>query len=373
MIAFLTLCYCGIIWLIFFKFKLAKWNTRSQLISATVGVVGIFTLLILIGLYQPYSTRAVVAQQSTPIIARVAGRITEVPVEPNVPLIKGDVLFKIDPTPFQAEVERLEAALVEAEQNVLQLKQSVDAADAEIARINAELGRAKVEYKRNSDLAKQSAAAKREVVRWRTSIDAYEAGLKAAIANAEKARLAYGSEIGGVNTTVAQLRAQLKTARWQLDETVVYAPADGYVTQLFVEPGAVTLTASFSAIMNFIYAGNTKFAAPFSPNSLRHIQQGDSVDIALDTQPGKILNGSVVDIIRATGEGALTPSGTLRQTTQMPQKGPIWVRIDLEDDLGDTILPVGSGAAVAIYTDRGKPLRIIRKVIIRIYTWLNYI
>ena len=55
----------------------------------------------------------------------------------------------------------------------------------------------------------------------------------------------------------------------------------------------------------------------------------------------------------------------------MPQKGPVWVRIDLIEDLGDTILPVGSGAAVAICTDRGKPLRIIRKVIVSIYAWLN--
>ena len=68
----------------------------------------------MIGLYQPYSTQAVVAQQVTPIIARVAGRIIEIPIEPNAPLKKGDVLFKIDPIPFQAEVDRLEAALVEA-------------------------------------------------------------------------------------------------------------------------------------------------------------------------------------------------------------------------------------------------------------------
>jgi multidrug resistance efflux pump len=54
------------------------------------------------------------------------GRVESVAVQPNAPIKKGDVIFKIDPQPFQFEVERLQAALVAAQQNVPQLKSSLD-------------------------------------------------------------------------------------------------------------------------------------------------------------------------------------------------------------------------------------------------------
>ena len=104
MIAFLTICYCSLVWLIFCKFKWLPWNLRSQVGSVVVGVLAIGELLILIGLYQPYSTRAMIVQQVTPIVARVSGRVIEVPVRPNVPVKKGDVLLKLDPAPYAARV-----------------------------------------------------------------------------------------------------------------------------------------------------------------------------------------------------------------------------------------------------------------------------
>ncbi len=328
MITFLSLCYCILVWLIFFKLKLVEFNLRAKIIVTVIWVVGIGELLVLINLYQPYSEGAKVVQFTTPVVARVSGRIVEVSAQPNVPVKKGDVLFKIDPFPYQYEVDRLKAELVQKE---------------------AQRDMDKIDLSRAETLGKASVAALRDVELWRVK---------------------YRSSVAAVD----RARAKLKSAEIDLAETTVYAPADGFVPQLFLKPGAVTRPSNNAAVMNFVYGGNVNIGAPFPQKALRHIKPGDAAEIALDTRPGKTLNGSVVDIMHATGEGGLTPSGTLEGSDWwLSPKTLILVRLRVDDDISDRLLPIGTGGAVAIYTDRGKALRIIRKIMVRTYAWLNYL
>jgi len=95
MIAFLTICYCLIIWLVFYKLKLLPFNFVAKFFVGLIGVGGILTLLILMNVYQPYSDDFLVYQPVARIGARVAGRVVEVPVQANRPLQEGDVLFRI--------------------------------------------------------------------------------------------------------------------------------------------------------------------------------------------------------------------------------------------------------------------------------------
>ena len=204
--------------------------------------------------------------------------------------------------------------------------------------------------------------------------DSAAAALERAGAAEERAKLAYESEIGGVNTTVAQTRAQLDAARIDLAECTIYAPADGYVTQLFVQPGAVTLTASFSSVMSFVYAGDTTLAAQFPTNALRHMREGDVAEVVFDTVPGAVFTARVGAIIPATGSGALTPDGTLDTTAALTASDLVLVRIELDDERFDqAAVPTGTGGTVGVYTDGAKAIRIIRKVVLRIQAWLNYL
>ena len=373
MITFLTICYCSLVWLIFCKFKWLPWNLRSQVGSVVVGVLAIGELLILIGLYQPYSTRAMIVQQVTPIVARVSGRVIEVPVRPNVPVKKGDVLLKLDPAPYAARVASLKAQLAEAEQNVFQLKARWDSTKASIENARAQQNLARIELEAQTELVKRRVKAQRELDRWRARYQSATAAVAEATARAKEAQIAYESQVDGENTTVARIRADLDTARIDLAETTIYAPEDGYVTNLFVRSGAVTLTAAFSSVMSFVYSSEVNLGASFSQSSLRHIRKNDEAEIALDTQPGRIFRGRVVAILPATGEGALSPSGTLMQANQMFQPGPVVVRFGFEDDMSDVRWTVGTAGAVAIYTRKGAVLSIIRKVMIRIYSWMNYL
>ncbi len=102
----LLLIYSIIVWLIFFKFKLLPWNIISQVIVVTIPVIAITLLILFLNIFAPSSDDVRVLNYVVQVVPRVSGRVIEVPVEPNRPVKKGDVLFKIDPTPFEQQRPR---------------------------------------------------------------------------------------------------------------------------------------------------------------------------------------------------------------------------------------------------------------------------
>ncbi len=139
MIVVLALIYCGVIWLLFYKLKIVKPNAKSKTIAVIVGVVIIGWILLSMNLFQPYSKQAVVSQYVVQIAPQVTGQVIEVPVSPNAPIKKGDVLFKIDPEPFQAAVDGLRAGLIQAEQNAKSLLDNLASAKADVEQARAAL------------------------------------------------------------------------------------------------------------------------------------------------------------------------------------------------------------------------------------------
>src|ERR1700749_812733 len=109
----LLIIYSVIVWLIFFKFKLLPWNITSQVIVVTIPVIMLTVLILFMNIVAPSSHDVRAMNYVIPIVPRVTGQVTEVPVEPNRPIKKGDVLFKIDPVPFQQTVKAAEAKLAE--------------------------------------------------------------------------------------------------------------------------------------------------------------------------------------------------------------------------------------------------------------------
>jgi len=432
MIAILTVIYVGLIWLLFFKFKVIEPNTKSYTAAAIVGVVVIGAILLAMNLFQPYSTNAVISQYVVQITPQVTGQVTAVPVSPNQPINKGDVLFTIDPEPFQAAVDGLKAALVQSEQNAKMLEDNIDSAkagvvnaqaavvnsrqqvksldaqlDAAIATVNqvtAQRDLAKIEYervaaaklqdpgavsdtvvdgRRQSLLASEDAllGAKAAEVNARAAVDAIlngrntvvvqaEAQLANARATESKAQLAFDSVIDGENTAVAQVRAQLHQAEINLAFTAVTAPADGFVTNLQLREGSMAQPGQ--PVMSFVDTSERYLIAPLGQNVVRHVKVGNDVEVALELYPGRILNGTVESIIWASGEGQGNPSGSLPDVASVQGGTSLAVRVGFPDQPRTLELPVGAGGRAAIYTAKGKPFRIIRKVIIRMYTWLNY-
>src|SRR5216110_2542138 len=107
----LLLIYSAIVWFIFFKKKWLPWNITSQVIVVTIPVFALACIILFMNIVAPSSSDVRAMNYVIPIVPRVTGDVTEVPIEPNRPIKKGDVLFKMNPVPFQAAVKAAEATL----------------------------------------------------------------------------------------------------------------------------------------------------------------------------------------------------------------------------------------------------------------------
>ena len=93
--------YCFFVWLIFIKFKLLPWTTPWKVTVAIIPVVGLAVMILLLNIGAPSSADVRVIKYVVPIVSQVRGRVIDVPADNNKPMKKGDVLFRIDPTPYQ--------------------------------------------------------------------------------------------------------------------------------------------------------------------------------------------------------------------------------------------------------------------------------
>jgi multidrug resistance efflux pump len=199
----LALIYVSICVAIFkiFKIPVNQWSLSTAVLG---GIVGIFLLLLVMNYNHPFTTNARIYFPVTPILPNVKGRVVEVPVHANTPLKEGDVLFRIDPKPYGYLVAEKQALLAEAEQNVKQLKASLDQVTAQAERADAQLQLAQQNYDRQAILFKEKVVAQATLDTATRNLDASKQTLAAAKAEEERARLAYTSNIGGVNTSIAK-------------------------------------------------------------------------------------------------------------------------------------------------------------------------
>src|SRR3954464_10715440 len=125
--------YSFFVWLIFFKFKWLPWNTVSQVIVITIPILGLTALVLLLNVFAPSSSDVRVIKYVINVVPQVRGRVMEVPADGNRAMKKGDVLFRIDPTPYQLTVNSLEAQLANAQGSSRELEEQLIGAVAQAA------------------------------------------------------------------------------------------------------------------------------------------------------------------------------------------------------------------------------------------------
>lgn len=308
MINFLLICYIALLAL-FVWLGVVRLNLFWKLSPLVV------LLILLVGLFIPMqwgapTGPAVVARPSVQIVPSVAGEVVEVPVAPNVPVRAGEVLFRLDATPYDAQVRAIEAQLGLAEQRLAEM--------TELRRGGA--GRA-------FDVEQRQAEA-------------------------------------------AQLRAQLDGARWDLSRTTVRAPADGYVTNLALRPGARVTTQS--PAMAFIDTSETILGVEVPQAFARYVQSDQPVEVTFKALPGEVHAGRVEAVLQAIASGQVQPGGLAVSPPDL-RPLPFVVRVTLDDPSVAQRLPAGSTGTAAILTDRVGASHVIRRVLLRQTAILNYV
>jgi multidrug resistance efflux pump len=275
----------------------------------------IVLLLLNVGLFIPMGWgapqgAAIVVRNAVSIVPDVAGEVIDVPVVANAPLKEGDVLFKIDPTPYGAQVKTIEAQLKLSKTRLAQMTQL---------------------FERDSGR---------------------------------------GFDVEQRQSEVDQLSGQLQAAQWNLDKTVVRAPAAGYVTNLALRKGARVANLPMAPAMAFIDTSNTVIGVEIAQIDARYVEPGQAVEISFKFLPGRVYTGRVESVLQAIATGQTQTSG-LAVAPKGIETAPFVVRVALDDAEFAKRLPAGATGMAAIFTDHVKVSHIIRRVLLRQIAILN--
>jgi hypothetical protein len=394
--------YSLCVWLIFIKFKWLPWNIYSQVTVVIIPIVALTVMILTLNVVAPSSSDVRVFRYTVPIVSQVRGRVIEVPIEEgNRPVKKGDVLFRIDPTPYQLQVNTLQAQLASASAQQRELEESVKGAQGKIVETRGAIAQAQAktaEVTASLDLARKRVTQYRELV-------ASGAGTRFDLERAE--------------TNVVELTGQLNAAPQRRSAGAVRRDAG----HLFARAGAAE---AGRAIERGIRTDRAN-PRPARKREMGSRSDNDAVPLRLlRDQPaaeagwirGRPPGGAGDD----TGRGdrqrhrplqpeRVAPGGT-RQRGRVRAEHVPWARhqrpgqldrlgagcragaggrnaaddrrahragaalrrqVRRRDKDKDLFLAAGAAGDAAIYTDHAAALHILRKVILRVGSYTNYL
>jgi multidrug resistance efflux pump len=420
-------------WLVFKKFKLIPVTTYTICSAFLGGIVILVGLYIMLSVFHPVAHDGRMYGPIVQIVPNVRGTVTEIPVKANVLIKKGDVLFRIDPQPYQYEVDRLqallavkhkdvarvteqlagaEAATKEQRANLLvaesqfdrQARESHEQALAHQTQVDKRLDLAKSQLERAKKLLKDKNISQEEYDRDVTKVSTLEDEQRdvAAAVKITKEKLQTGSssleavrqDIARLEAAERDLRVQLKAvsesdpkvtadvrevmaqldkARWDLDQCVVRAPADGYVPQLTLRTGQMAVQIPLKPLMVFVVTEQPTLIASFAQKAISDIKPGMHAEVVFKAHPGRTFKVKVRRIMTAIPEGEILASGQLLETTPSSEPGYVPIVFDYDEDVAALNLPIGAQASIAIYTDRVHALSIVRKIVLRMKSWESFL
>ena len=386
--------YSAIVWLIFIKLKWLPWNTGTQVTVVIIPIVGLTALILYLNVVAPSSSDVRVIKYVINVVPQVRGRVIEVPVEPNRAVKKGEVLFRLDPTPYELTVRALEAQLANTLASSRELDQqlagaigkveeargAISQADARVREIEAKLSLARTRVQQYRELVATGAGDRFALERAEADVRELDAQGDTARASGQQARAAevqakageqqvrerIAGKIGNEYAPVAQIRAQLENARWELSQTTVVAPANGYAINVQLRPGSFTAAFPVTPAMTFVEDA-FEVIALFSQNELHQVAPGNEAEFTLNVYPGRIVKAKVDSIVWAQGQGQVPNSTQLPMTGYGPMPpGRFPVKLDLDEREKNLFLPAGELGNGEIYTEHGEAVHILRKVILRV-------
>jgi multidrug resistance efflux pump len=393
--------YAFFVWLIFIKLKWLPWNTTSQVTVVIIPIVGLSAMILTLNVVAPSSNDVRVLKYVVQIIPQVRGRVLEVPVEPNRLVKKGELLFRIDPTPYQNDLNIAKAKLVadeakfaqaganlaDASAGARELREQLKAASGQVSALQPRLELARLRVQQNRELVASGAGDRFALEQAESNVTELEAQLATATANEAQVTQRLSGQVNGEQASVAGARAQLATAKaqvdasrgdvankqWDLDQTSVYAPANGYAINVQLRPGSFVTAFPVAPAMSFVEE-IYQVIALYYQNELIAVEPGNEAEIALLTHPGRIIKAKVDSIVWAQGQGQVAQSGVLPQTGVFPAApGRFPVKLDVADKDRELFLAAGASGDAAIYTEHAAAIHILRKVLIRVGSITNYL
>jgi multidrug resistance efflux pump len=326
-------------------------SARAWILFVLLVIAALVTYYVLSDLYTPFTTDAYVQAYVIQVAPRVEGQVVRICVKENQAVNKGGLLFEIDRRPFEYQIALLEAKRVGAIQQVAQMESELSAAKADDARLVAEETYARVVHEQEKEIFKQDATTDRKYVEAVQKYKAAQAALERSRAQVRKAEQALAARIGAEHALVAEVTAQLAQARLNLEWTRVYAPANGYVTNVQLREGSYVHVGV--PVLTCIDGDQWWIVANFRENSLENVRAQQRVGLTFNNYPGRVVSGVVESIGWGVNQGQGAPSGNLPAISEpqnwirLSQRFQVRIRPELPSGYA---LRVGATASVAVYT-----------------------
>ncbi|MCG6943276.1 MAG: efflux RND transporter periplasmic adaptor subunit [Thiohalocapsa sp.] len=335
-----TIAYFCLVWLVFFRFKLLRFNLFWSFIVFGLYAGAALTEVILLGQTTPYSKTLMVERYVVPLAPAFGGLVADVYVKPNTPIKAGTPIFAIDTTPWQHKLEKAEQQLAQAQAE----KQSVQAQLAEAERRLADAEKL---------VPKQLMAAQELDIR------------------TDRAK-ALTAQVQGVEKKIGALAAELAEAQYNLQHATIVAPFDGYVVNLQLRKGGFVRLKQ--PVVTFVSSEELYLLASVDQRAGQWIRSGDEADFALSIYPGEIFHAKVEAVIWATGRAQFQPSGALPREETITPSNVFHVRLTPVGDFSEHPLHFGARGITAIFTNKAIDLvKVLRRIELQSESFLNYI
>jgi membrane fusion protein (multidrug efflux system) len=316
---------------------------------ALVVIVAIY-LFFTSGRYESTDDAYVMAARVA-ITSNVDGRVVEIDVHDNQPVRKGDVLFKLDETPFRIAVEEAQARLAAAILEVKTLKATYLEKRSELNSAEQTLAFQKTELERQQRLLQSGIASRSTVDRATHAFD--EA--RERVASVQHEMAAARARLGGnpnidpsEHPSVQQAQALLDRANLDLSYATVAAINDGIVTR--VEQLQVgSLVVASKPLFALVSTDDVWIEANFKEDQLAHMRPGQEAIVKIDSYPGKTFKGQVASMSPGTGSqfSVLPAENATGNWVKVVQRLP--VRVEL--DRADTALALQAGLSAKVEVD----------------------
>lgn len=342
-----------------------------------LGVVGIAILAVYYALadrYTPLTSDAFVQAYVTQVAAQVEGQVISVHVRENQKVHRGDLLFELDPRPFEHILAALRAKLVQAENRVAQMESELLASKADDARMDAEEEFARVVLEQEKEIFRQNSTTQRKYL---DALQKHQASLATrdrGKALTKKAEIALAARLGNEHALVAEVKAQLAEAALKLSYCRVLAPCDGIITNLQLREGAYAHVGQ--AVLACIDTQQWVVVANFREKCLERMKEGQPALVAFQVAPGKLFPARVQWIGWGVAQGQGSPSGLLpevrNQSNWIPSAQRFQVRLMVEEGSG-VEFRVGLTGSVSVYHDQNGFLNSITKNLHKIISLWYYL
>ena len=353
-------------------------KARDPVRRWTLIVLGIIMVLFLYSIIAdrmaPYTSQAIVRGYVLRVAPEVSGRVLELGVTDNQRVKAGELLFRIDPEPYEIALKQAEARVDGVGQKIGANTAGVASAQERLVEARAQRDNTVEQANRILQLVEKGVYAKAREDRAKAEIEGAEAGVREAEAEVEKAKEQLGPA-GADNPELREAVAAAEKAKLDLVRTKVFAPSDGVVTNLQLTLGQFVGVGQ--AALTFIDARDVWFSANFRENTLESITPEAPAEIVLDVFPGRVFDGKVENVGWGVSQGAVDPATGLPKInaptglTRTPQRFSVRINLEQKDYLPG--MRLGSQANVIVYATGNPITNLIGALWIRLIALLTYV